>query len=205
MARLARHSYAVSILAATVVIGGQNIIIQHSEAIRRVLPPTWIGLLVSAGIAGLVYRFVMQLYEAGAWKWLNRDLIIAGRWMHKVTPTDENPGDEREGEFTILQNPFETKIVAGRNIDRVTGKYSHWRSLAVFDDCIEDRNLWVIFEIERAKAELAPGEAEIDRGLIRVHLDLDGKSGRIEKMSGQYWDAGRSNHRGTFEAVRAPD
>ena len=203
MARLSRHSYAASIVVATVVIGAQNMAIQYSNLIQKYLPASWVGLLISASIAGLVYKLVMQLYEFRAWKWLNRSLLIAGKWNHKICPTDENANNDREGEFTVLQNAFETKIVAGKNIDQKTGGMSHWKSLAVFDDAIEDRNLWVIYEIERAKGELAVGEAEIDRGLIRVHLDLDDHTGRIERMTGQYWDAGRSNHRGTFEARRA--
>ena len=126
--------------------------------------------------------------------------MLAGKWKHTLSPVDPKPNNDREGEFVILQTAFETRIVGGKNIDEKSGRISHWKSLAVFDDELPERSLWVIYQIERGEGDLVEGEGEIDRGLIRVHLDVDVRTGRMTRMSGNYWDAGRSQHKGSFEA-----
>src|ERR1041385_4349233 len=170
MPNLARQSYKVSILVATVVIAGQNLAIQYLDVVKRLLPASWVGLVVTAGLTGILYRLVIQFYQNIAWRWFNRKLMISGKWIHTLSPIDPNPNDDRNGEFTILQTAFETKIVGGKNYDQKTGRISHWKSLGVFDDELPDRCLWVIYQIERDRDELVAGEGEIDRGLIRVHL-----------------------------------
>jgi hypothetical protein len=209
MPNLARQSYKVSILVATAVIAGQNLTIQYLEVVKKYLPPGWLGLLFTAGLTSLLYRLVIQFYEKKAWRWFNRKIVLAGKWKHTLSPADLNPNNDREGEFVILQTAFETKIVGGKNYDQKTGRISHWKSLAVFDDELPERSLWIIYQIERGEGKLVKGEGEIDRGLIRVHLDVDEGTGRITKMSGNYWDAGRSQHKGSFEAglmgTEAPD
>lgn len=201
MPNLARQSYKVSILVATTVIALQNLALQYWDVVRSHLLPGVLGLLLSAGITGVVFRLVMRFYEKTAWRWFRRSIVLSGRWRHTLSPADHTPNDDRGGEFVVLQTAFETKIVGGKNYDSKTRRVSHWKSLAVFDDELPDRSLWVIYQIERGAGKLVGGEGDIDRGLIRVHLDVDKRTG-VTKMSGNYWDAGRSQHTGSFEAAR---
>jgi len=200
MPNLARQSYKVSVFVATVVIAAQNLAIQYSEVVKRYFSPSWLGLMVTAGITSILFRLIVYFYEKTAWRWFNRDIVLAGKWKHKLTPADSNPNPDRDGEFVITQTAFETKIVSGKNYNQETGRISSWRSLAVFDDEVPDRSLWVIYEIERGEAMRVGGESEIDRGLIRVHLDVEERTGRMTRMFGSYWDAGTSQHKGSFAA-----
>jgi len=200
---LARQSYRISILVATVVIAAQNLAIQYLDVVKKYLPPTWLSLVLTAGLTSLLYRFLIHVYETRGWRLFNRNVVLTGQWRHTLLPADEKPNNDRGGEFTVLQTAFETKIVGGKNYDEKTGRISHWKSLAVFDDELPERSLWVIYEIDRGEGELVEGESEIDRGLIRVYLSVDDKTGRMIKMSGKYWDAGKSQHKGSFEAARA--
>lgn len=200
MPNLARQSFNVSILVATVIIAAQNIALQYFDVVKSFVSARWLALLLSAGLTSVAYRWVIEFYKKRAWRWFNREFVLIGKWQHSLTPADPEPNNDRQGEFEILQTAFETKIVGGKNFDQATGRVSHWRSLAVFDEELTERSLWVIYQIERGEGKLVAGEGEIDRGLIRVHLGMDERSGHITTMSGTYWDAGRSQHKGSFDA-----
>jgi hypothetical protein len=198
--KLARHPYRVSVLIATVVIAGQNLTLQYVDALKKYLSPHWFGLVLTAGLTGVLYRLALHVYETRIWRRFNPDVVLAGKWKHRLVPADRKPNNDREGEFVVIQTPFETKFVAGRNYDHEAHSTSHWKSLAVFDDELSDRSLWVIYEIDRGQGKLVAGESRIDRGLIRVNLDVNDTTRRVTKMSGNYWDAGQSQHKGAFEA-----
>jgi hypothetical protein len=200
MPNLARQSFNVSIFVATVVITAQNIALQYVDVVKAFVSARWLALLLSAGLTSVAYRLVIEFYKRRAWRWFNKQFVLAGKWEHSLVPADPEPNNDQHGEFEVLQTAFETKIVGGKNFDQTTGRISHWKSLAVFDEELAEQGLWVIYQIERGEGKLVSGEGEIDRGLIRVHLEKDSETGRVTTMSGTYWDAGRSQHKGSFEA-----
>jgi hypothetical protein len=198
--KLARHPYRVSILIATAVIAAQNLTLQYVDVLKKYLSPHWFGLVLTAGLTGVAYRLALHVYETRIWRRFNPDIVLAGKWKHRLVPSDRKPNNDREGEFVVIQTPFETKFVAGKNYDHEAHCTSHWESLAVFDDELSERSLWVIYEIDRGQGKLVPGESQIDRGLLRLHLEVNDRTRRVTKMSGNYWDAGLAQHKGAFEA-----
>jgi hypothetical protein len=200
VAKSAHHPYRVSIFVATIIIAWQNLTLQYVDVMKKYISPNWFALVFTAGLTSIIYKLVVYLYETVFWQWFNRDIVLAGKWKHTLSPVDQHPNNDRDGEFEIIQTAFETKIVGGMNFDQATRRRSHWRSVAVFDDELGDRSLWVIYQIERGQEKLVAGEAEIDRGLLRIHFDVDHRCGRVTKLYGNYWDAGRSQHKGSFEA-----
>ena len=203
MPTVARQTFTVSIVVATVVIAAQNFALQHLDIVKTILPNRWLALGLAAGITGVLYRFAMEFYKWRAWRWFNGESVLAGKWEHKLTPTDRKPNNDRTGRFEVRQTPFEISIVCGENDDAITGSKSRWKSLAVSDDELANRRLWIIYEIVRGGETLVAGEAETDRGLLQVDLGMDKRGRRITTMSGTYWDAGRSQHKGSFQAWRA--
>lgn len=195
MHNLARQTFSVSLLAAAFVIGAQNFAIQYVDTTKTVALPRWFELTVAAGLTTVVYKLLMEFYKRWAWRWFNGELVLAGHWTHKLTPTDRRPNTDRLGRVEVLQTPFEIRIVCGENYESDGTLTSHWRSLAVSYEELAR----VIYEIVRGRGTLVAGETETDRGLLAIDLGVN-SSGRITKMSGTYWDAGRSQHKGYFEA-----
>jgi SMODS-associating 2TM, beta-strand rich effector domain len=197
MPNLARHSYNVAVVAGTVVIALLNLTIQYLDSLKSLAP--WLVALLSAGIIGGLYKLMLSLYERGLWKKIGRKPVLAGKWKHNLLPTDPEPNNDRKGEFEVIQSAFEIKIINGKNVDQKTGLCSFWHSLAIFDDELAEKCLWVIYQIDRSHGQTDQRQGHIDRGLLKLHLTVD-KAGRATKMSGNYWDAGWSQHQGQFEA-----
>ncbi len=199
MSKLARQSYSISIIVATSVISIQNIIIRDFDLFKTHSSV----IFFTAGLSAIFYRIILQIYENRGWRWLNPEFVIAGNWKHKLEPSNQDANGDREGTFTVEQTIFETKFVGGKNIDENTNRDSHWRSLAVAHE-LDGRNLWMIYEIERTRPDLVAKESRIDRGIIKVYLDVESTTKEVRRMSGQYWDAGNSHHHGIFSAERSP-
>lgn len=199
MHHLARQTFSISLLVAAFVIGAQNFAIQYVDTIKTLVLPRWFELAVAAGLTTVLYKLLMEFYKRWAWRWFNGELVLAGHWTHKLIPTDRRPNTDRLGRFEVLQTPFEIRIVCGENYNSDGTLTSHWRSLAVSYEELANRRLWVIYEIVRGTGTLVVGETETDRGLLAIDLAINSR-GRITKMSGTHWDAGRSQHKGYFEA-----
>jgi hypothetical protein len=195
VSNLARHSYNVAAVVATLILAALNLVIQYLEPLKSLAP--WLVAVLSAGVIGGLYKMMLYTYETRFWKRIGRKPVLFGKWRHTLSPADATPNNDRKGEFEVIQSAFEIKIVGGKNFDQ-DGRCSFWHSLAIGDDGLPEKTLWVIYEIDRARGQLER-EGEIDRGLLRLNLTVD-KRGRATKMSGQYWDAGRSQHQGNFQA-----
>ena len=208
MSKLPREAFRVSVWIATLIIGLQNLLMKYWKSIDTVLPDHWGSLVVAAAVSGLLYKSIMYIYQKYAWRLFYRDLVLSGKWTHTIRPCDENPNGDRNGNFEIVQDTFGTKIIGGENYNEFTGKVSRWHSLAIVDHAIHERQIIILYEIERSSssshtpdASQQPADAKIDRGVIHAYLELDLKSGGVIRMKGRYSDCG-NQHYGEFLAVR---
>lgn len=201
MPSLARQSFSVSIIVAAGVITAQNFALQYWDVINTVVPILWLRLALAAGLTSVLYRLAMGLYKRHAWRWFNNEFVLAGHWEHRLNPTDKTPNGDRLGTFEVLQTPFEIRFACGENYTESGELTSHWKSLAVSDDELASRRLWVMYEIVRVGSAGAGGETDTDRGILQIDLHLD-SSDRVTMLSGIYWDAGQSRHKGHFKAKR---
>lgn len=202
MKSLSRLSFAESALIAATMLAAQNSVIAHVDKVKAFVGANIFNTVVSAGAFALLFKGVIWLYEHYLWKWRFRSEVLAGKWRHKIFRHDvEN--DTRAGEFEIVQDLFDIKLVNGIHRGGQSATPSLWHSIGCFRDPTSDTTIWFAYEVRRNRDNLAGGESDVDVGLLRLNVIRD-TSGRIVQMAGQYMDAGKSQRRGLFEAWRAP-
>lgn len=200
MKSLSRLSFAESALIAAVLLGAQNSVIAHVDKVKAFVGANVFNTLVSAGAFALLFKGVIYLYEHYLWKLRFRGEVLEGKWRHKIFRHDvEN--DTRAGEFEIVQDLFDIKLVNGIHRGGKSATPSLWHSIGYFRDPTSDTTVWFAYEVRRNRDNLAGGESDVDVGLLRLNVIRD-TSGRIVQMAGQYMDAGKSQRRGLFEAWR---
>ena len=201
MKSLSRLSFAESALIAATMLAAQNSVIAHVDKVKAFVGVNIFNTVVAAGAFALLFRGVIWLYEHYLWKWRFRSEVLAGKWRHKIFRHDvEN--DTRAGEFEIVQDLFDIKLVNGIHRGGKSATPSLWHSIGCFRDPTSDTTIWFAYEVRRNRDNLAGGESDVDVGLLRLNVIRE-PSGRIVQMAGQYMDAGKSQRRGLFEAWRA--
>jgi len=202
MKSLSRLSFAESALIATALLAAQNSVIAHVDKVKAFVGSNVFNTIVSAGAFALLFKGVIYLYEHHRWKLRFRGEVLKGKWQHKIFRHDvENDG--RTGEFEVVQDLFDVKLVNGIHRGGKSATPSLWHSIGYFRDPTSDTTIWFAYEIRRNRDNLEGGESDVDVGLLRLNVIRDA-SGRIMQMAGQYMDAGKSQRRGLFEAWRPP-
>jgi hypothetical protein len=202
MKSLSRLSFAESALIATALLAAQNSVIAHVDKVKAFVGSNVFNTIVSAGAFALLFKGVIYLYEHHLWKLRFRGEVLEGKWRHKIFRHDVD-NDTRAGEFEVVQDLFDVRLVNGIHRGGKSATPSLWHSIGCFRDPTSDTTIWFAYEVRRNRDNLVGGESDVDVGLLRLNVIRD-PSGRIVQMAGQYMDAGKSQRRGRFEAGRIP-